>query len=222
MSQTKLNFRFYPFPNEAYHGYLARLALDNGFLTTQEMLSWSRENIGLKITHRPQDILHVLTGHSDAILENIPLKGPDKGKWPTQKLFGDEIPFTWQRLKRECHICPICTLALESTKLVWQFNWTRTCAIHQCALISDCMHCGEKINYDKAARNQCGCGVKFESHKAEDRDQLAFDTAFDSYIAAKMLPTVKITKSNEIVTPGGAAYWEYEICFNGLSTKFIR
>jgi hypothetical protein len=222
MHQNRLSFRFLPFPNEAYHGYLARLALDNGFSTTPVMLRWAQENLGLRSKDSAENVLRTLTQHSDAKLENISLKGPGPGKRRMHKIFGRDISHLWFRPRRECYICPQCTEQLNSTKLSWQFSWTKTCVIHECALISSCTRCASPISYDKAARNRCGCGATFQSERARCEIQLAFDKAVELCIDAKQIPDISIKVIDSKTTTQRYAYLEYEAKLGNLCASFRR
>lgn len=222
MRPNRLGFRFYPFLNEAYHGYLARLALDNGFTNTPTMLRWAQENLHLRSQDSAENVLKGLTNHPDAILENIPLKGPGPGKWRTHQIFGKDIPYLWLRARSDCFICPLCVLHIESTKLVWQFSWTQTCAVHDCELVNKCQSCSAPITYDKAARKKCGCGAIFETRSAKDKNQLAFDEAVESSLNGKHVPEICIELCAAPSPTKTFQYLRYEAILNSLRVQFQR
>lgn len=222
MRLNRLTYRFLPFQNEAYHGYLARLALDNGFTTSPAMLQWAQGQLGLRSQDSAENVLRTLTQHSEAKLENIPLKGPGPGKWRTHRIFGADVSYLWFRLRRECFICPRCTAQLQSTKLAWQFSWAKTCAIHGCALISACKSCSSPISYDKAARNRCGCGAKFQSEPVHCGIQLAFDRSVELHVDARRVPDIAIKVQDSKPAGQYYAYLQYEAQLGDLSVPFRR
>lgn len=182
----------YPYSDELPHGYIVRLAADNGLdgshqlyrmITTKPV--FAMRNLSLSDTAKAISALSRITNISQRELEGLIVRD---GQLQSLKRtlnavevnngqsFGMSMPYSIK-------ICPDCLGEVPYWRRTWSVRALTTCQVHKKLLIDTCPKCGLQIAKNGKSISQCVCG--FEYHNAKAYSVGADEMLLDQFIYLK-------------------------------------
>lgn len=150
VGNSPLPLRPRPGADELAHGYLARVALSNGYETTVQLWSALRQ----KDMHT-QDALSMALLLTEEEWSNL------SGPWPRYCDYQDNLKAGLSRVDYVHGLyrwCPMCLATMPYLRSTWSIKFCVTCLTHETYLIDTCPGCHRRQKIDQFSKLRCACG----------------------------------------------------------------
>ncbi len=176
-----------PLPGESVHGYLRRLAIDNGHSRLNVFLA----AIGVSGNRGPRSGNAFWASLAKATC--LETSAFEAMRWLPCREAGGRTLLTFLGgtfapsflFPRNGRFCPACARAGLPALDLWSLAYVVACPLHRCLLAEHCPACGESYDAAQATfSTSCRCGTRFDEVDSIEAPQAAIDLAH--HVASKL------------------------------------
>lgn len=174
-----------PLATECVTGYLHTLCSANGYPRPSFLLTGlvqhSRKNGYRQVTPK---MLRAMAGLSEAVAGRLCLDAK-VGSRTTVRLLEQEVHTSELRMDT-FRICPLCIADQGRHQAAWHLKLVNWCSRHHVRLLEACTACGQRLEWNRPALDQCPCGADLTAQSAPEPDCSSALAALTAVIEAAL------------------------------------
>lgn len=214
--QSLLLVRPGPLEGEALTSWASRVAWENGYLNTFQLLTAMRgplssfTDLDVDLDVRFSEFLSCCTGQATQTIERITVTAAFAGapagasdgwrrQWCLHRVYQSRRTMT-----PRCSICIVCLKnGGHRWHRAWRLSWVTRCAVHGCMLKDRCDQCGEAIEVDLLRLRpfpHCGrCGVDMTAERKSGDEARDEDACEKSLLGVEWLAQLMRTVPSQVI-----------------------